>query len=192
MNQDPTVKELSQRVDVLEKALGTCEEEKKALEISVERYRAIVKNTSEAVVVIQNEKVKLANSVAVSMSGFSFNGKPGASRSFLEWIHPDDRETVIRHYGRRLEGKNRPFALHFGIPVSNKGYQLEGDSHVGESVWVSGRLFRPHPGGRGEPVGGGCWGVYRGKTFHSGPEHGGARSPGIVGCGRVGAVNSDD
>jgi chromosome segregation ATPase len=91
MDQNSTAEELLQRVSTLEKELDSCREENKALEKSLDRYRSIMKNTSEAVVVIQNEKIKLANAVAVNMSAFPLNGQPGAARPFLEWIHPDNQ-----------------------------------------------------------------------------------------------------
>ncbi|MCJ7773788.1 MAG: PAS domain S-box protein, partial [Desulfobacterales bacterium] len=108
MDQNPIVEEVAQQVSALEKALDSCREEKKSLEKSLDRYRSIVKNTSEAVVVIQNEKIKLANAVAVNMSGVLLNGQGGVARPFLEWVHPDDRDTVVQNYAKRIQGEKVP------------------------------------------------------------------------------------
>lgn len=119
MDQNPTVEELLQKISDLDKALDSYKQEKKILEISLDRYRSIVKNTSEAIVVIQYDRIKLANSVAVNMSGFSLDGQPGATRPFLEWIHPDDREMVVQNYANRAQGEKVP--AQYDVRLLDKG-----------------------------------------------------------------------
>ncbi|MBW2179148.1 MAG: PAS domain-containing protein, partial [Deltaproteobacteria bacterium] len=123
MNQNPTVEELVQRITALEETLDGYRKEKDTLKKSLDRYRSIVKNTSEAIVVIQNEKIKLANAVAVNMSGFPLNGQPGAARSFLEWVHPDDREAVVQNYAKRIQGEKVPSQYDVRLLDKEKNYR---------------------------------------------------------------------
>jgi len=123
MNQNPTVEELFQRITALEETLDGCRKEKDTLKKSLDRYHSIVKNTSEAIVVIQHEKIKLANAVAVNMSGFSLDGQPGAARPFLEWVHPDDREAVVQNYAKRIQGEKVPSQYDVRLLDKEKNYR---------------------------------------------------------------------
>ncbi len=69
---------------------------------SKEKYRTLVENASEAIVVAQDGMLKFVNRMAREMTGYS---EPELlSSPFLELIHPDDRDMVGEHYLRRLEG----------------------------------------------------------------------------------------
>lgn len=123
MDQNPTVEALSHRLASLEEELTILRKENNHLKKSLDRYRSIVKNTRDAVVVIQNEKIKLANALAVKMSGLSLNGQQGPNRSFLEWIHPEDRETVISNYTSRLKGKKAPDSYDVRLLDKDQNYR---------------------------------------------------------------------
>ena len=80
-------------------------ERKRAEEVlhtSEERYRLLVENASEAIVVAQDGMLKFVNRMAIDLTGYSEQDL--TSRPFPEFVHPDDRGMVVEHYLRRLKG----------------------------------------------------------------------------------------
>jgi len=75
------------------------EEQLKARE---EQFRLLFKNASEAILVIQDNRVQLANAAAETYAGYS--AEEMAGRPFLEFIHHEDRERVAVYYYKRLNG----------------------------------------------------------------------------------------
>ena len=94
-----------------------------ALRISEEKYRTLVENATEGIIIIQDEKTKFANPLAIAQSGYSaeelFQIPVGAL------VHPDDREAVLGRYRQRIQGEQIP-----GIQT----YRLLNQS--GEGLWV--------------------------------------------------------
>lgn len=74
-----------------------------ALRANEEKYRNVVENANEAIVVLQDGKVKFANPRASELTGFTFD--EFKNNSFVELIHPDDRQVGIEYYQRRLKGE---------------------------------------------------------------------------------------
>ena len=73
-----------------------------ALQASEARYRQLVENANEAILVAQDGLLKFVNRMAIEMTGYS---EPELiSRPFPEFIHPDDREMVVDRYRKRLAG----------------------------------------------------------------------------------------
>lgn len=61
-------------------------------------YSTIVDNTGEAILVIQNQRIRFCNARAVELSGYS---ETEIRRlSWLNLVHPDDREMVLSECGR--------------------------------------------------------------------------------------------
>ncbi len=75
----------------------------KALQASESRYRQLVENANEAIIVVQDGLLKFVNRTAIEMTGYS--EAELISRPFLEFIHPDDRKMVMDHHRRRLAGE---------------------------------------------------------------------------------------
>jgi PAS domain S-box-containing protein/putative nucleotidyltransferase with HDIG domain len=73
-----------------------------ALRESEEKYRTLVENAAEAILVAQDGMLKFVNRMAIEIIGYS--EQELSSSPFLEFIHPDDREMVGERYLRRLEG----------------------------------------------------------------------------------------
>src|SRR4030042_4623498 len=73
-----------------------------ALEASEARYRALVENAHEIIIVAQDNMSKYSNPRAVEITGYSL--KELTSRPFMEFIHPDDRQMAMENYSRRLKG----------------------------------------------------------------------------------------
>jgi len=94
-----------------------------ALHESEERYRTVIENASEAIVVAQDGLFKFANPKTMELlqsTPVNIIGRP-----FIDFIHPDDRELVFERYQRRVRGEN--------IPV-NYDFRFVGEN--GRIVWV--------------------------------------------------------
>jgi len=74
-----------------------------ALSASEEKYRVVVENANEAIVVAQDGFIRFANPVAVAMSGYTRDEY--YAMPFIDLIHPDDRERVIANYRKRIAGE---------------------------------------------------------------------------------------
>jgi PAS domain S-box-containing protein len=74
-----------------------------ALRASEEKYRALVENANEAIIVTQDGALKFANPKASKLFGYSLEEAVG--RPFVEFIHPDDRYLVAERYRKRLDGE---------------------------------------------------------------------------------------
>jgi len=77
-----------------------------ALLDSEKKYRMVVDNANEGIVVTQDGMLKLVNPQAKKFTGFSeSNSETG---NFLNYIHPDDRQMVYEHHRKRLSGEEVP------------------------------------------------------------------------------------
>ena len=74
---------------------------------SEEKYRLVVENANEAVVVVQDEKLRFFNQKAVELSGYS--REELESISFVNILHPDDRKPALQYQQTLLQSINAPF-----------------------------------------------------------------------------------
>lgn len=74
-----------------------------AIKDSERKYRTLVENANEAIVIAQDGFIKYANPKALEMLGYSEEFVK--SRPFVEFIHPDDREMVFSRYQKRISGE---------------------------------------------------------------------------------------
>jgi PAS domain S-box-containing protein len=81
-----------------------------ALLESEEKYRQVVSNAGEAIMVIQDGLAKFANPRAMELLGYS-RGKLDPRR-LVELVHPDDREVADKLYLATLKGKGLSPAYH--------------------------------------------------------------------------------
>jgi PAS domain S-box-containing protein len=84
-----------------------------ALRESEEKYRLVVEHATEAIVVAQDNRLKLVNPKAVELTGYS--GADLTSLPFVEFIHPEDRELVLERHRKRLRGEELPSVYPFRI-----------------------------------------------------------------------------
>src|SRR4030042_859779 len=77
-----------------------------ALRDSEERYRLVVENAHESIVVIQDGKMVFANSKIEELSGWTV--EEVLSRPMLDFVHPDDLEMIANTHVRRLRGEDVP------------------------------------------------------------------------------------
>jgi PAS domain S-box-containing protein len=76
------------------------------LKRSEERYRQVIENAEEAILVVQDGWVKFCNPKSVEISGYSVEEQKG--RPFIEFMHPDDRDPILKNYTFRMAGKPSP------------------------------------------------------------------------------------
>lgn len=86
--------------------------------IAQERYRLVVENANEAIVVAQDGIVKFINPSTIRILGYS--KEEIESRPFIDFIHPDDRAMVLERYRARLRGEEVPPVYSFRV-VNKKG-----------------------------------------------------------------------
>jgi len=77
-----------------------------ALLDSEQKYRLVVENANEGIVITQDEMLKLVNPQVTQLTGFPENELK--TRTFLDYIHPDDKDMVIEHHRKRLTGEEIP------------------------------------------------------------------------------------
>jgi len=89
-----------------------------ALQESKEKYRCVVENAKEAIVVAQDGVLKFVNPRTLEITGYSESEL--LSLSFIEFIHPDDRSMVLENYKKRLQGEKVPEVYSFRM-VTKEG-----------------------------------------------------------------------
>ncbi len=72
----------------------------KALQKSEERYRLLVNNANEAIVIAQDGMHKFVNPKAVEFYGYP--AEVLTSTPFLEFTHPEDKEQLFERYQKRI------------------------------------------------------------------------------------------
>ena len=80
---------------------------------SEEKYRLVVDNAAEAIIITQDEKLVFVNSATEDIIGYS--AAILTSRSFIDFIHPDDRNTVVGYHIKRLKGEEVPIVYDFRV-----------------------------------------------------------------------------
>ena len=75
----------------------------KALAESEAKYRKVVENVNEGILVTAEGRILYANPRALELSGQDADS--ALSRPFIEFIHPEDRERVIGNHLRRMRGE---------------------------------------------------------------------------------------
>jgi PAS domain S-box-containing protein len=84
-----------------------------ALRESEEKYRLVIDTAGEAILVAQDAKMVFTNPRTSEMTGYTREELLG--RSFIEFIHPDDRTLVADRYRRRIAGEHVPDRYDFRI-----------------------------------------------------------------------------
>jgi PAS domain S-box-containing protein len=75
----------------------------KALAESEAKYRTVVENANEGILVTAGGRILYSNPKGVELTGVDM--QTALSRPFIEFIHPDDRELVMNNHVRRLRGE---------------------------------------------------------------------------------------
>jgi PAS domain S-box-containing protein len=94
-----------------------------ALRESEEKYRLVVENAGDAIIVAQNGVLKFINPRATDLTGYE--DEDLKSRRFLDFVHPDDRHVVAQRYEDRLKSGPLPSSYPFRVIAKD-----------GRTVWV--------------------------------------------------------
>lgn len=103
-----------------------------ALHESEEKYRLVVENAAEAILIAQEGMIRFANPGCVRLIGYP--EEILTSKSFAEFIHPEDREMVLERHRTRFAGEEVPAVYPFRI-VTNAGTVKWVEIHAVIVVW---------------------------------------------------------
>jgi PAS domain S-box-containing protein len=112
--------EVTGRTDELRQALENLQQDiaerklaQEALRVSEEKYRTVVENAKEAIIITQDMNVVFVNHAGVDM--IKYSEKILTPKPFTDFIHPDDRNMVADHHIRRLKGEEVQSVYSFRI-----------------------------------------------------------------------------
>ncbi len=103
-----------------------------ALRTSEYKYRSLLENAGEAVLVLQDGRIKFFNKRTPEMIGRS--ERELAAKSFAEFIHPDDRAMVLQRYQQRMQGIPTPASYVFRV-LHGSGDLRWTEIKVAEIIW---------------------------------------------------------
>jgi len=114
-----------------------------ALHESQERYRTLAENAMDGIYVISPDGFEYVNPAFEKIFGYKAHEVCHKDFNFLDLIHPDDRELVLRRENGRKKGKELPPEYSFRVLTKNKKIKHVEVSTVplpGEKVRVLGIL----------------------------------------------------
>jgi PAS domain S-box-containing protein len=85
----------------------------RALSESEAKYRKVVENVNEGILVTAAGRILYANPRALALTGL--DDATAKSKPFIEFIHPEDRERVLNNHMRRLRGEPVENHYHFRV-----------------------------------------------------------------------------
>lgn len=104
---------------VVETALYRHMDESRLREVR-NNYRMMINNANEAIIVVQDGDIKFFNIKAIELFGFSTEEdyhllNEYITKSFVEFIHSDDRDMILKSYVKSVEGEKFEHAYSFRI-----------------------------------------------------------------------------
>ena len=100
-----------------------------ALRRSEEKYRLVVENAMEGILVAQDGWIKLANPKVLEYTGWSEQAI--MSRPFADLVHPEDKKGVIENHSKMLTGDN-----------DTGKYTLRAMDRAGQIRWIENNRVR--------------------------------------------------
>jgi PAS domain S-box-containing protein len=88
---------------------------------SEEKYRSVVENANEAIVVIQEGQFKFFNPKALQITGYT--AAELSSTLFANLLHPDDKAIVLEQHFKRLKGEE--FTNIYSFRIIDKNFQVK-------------------------------------------------------------------
>ena len=77
------------------------------------KYHLVVEHANQGILIAQEGMIKFSNPKMSEISGYS--QEELSSKSFTEFIHPDDRQMVVENHLKRLQGIELPHIYDFRI-----------------------------------------------------------------------------
>ncbi len=78
-----------------------------------ERYQKVVENASDLVIIVQDGAIHYANPMMSKITGYEQDEIQG--KSFIDFIHPDDRGILLERYMKNLAGDRFPRVFDYRI-----------------------------------------------------------------------------
>ncbi len=116
-------KSVERKTAELKKEMTLTSEQAGKLRASEENYRLLVENAGDGIVIIHDGRVLFVNPGATRIVGVRQEDVVGTS--FLEVIHPEDRERIQGYHVRRMRGEEVP-----------SRYEFRAVTASGETIWV--------------------------------------------------------
>lgn len=114
--EGPFLKEERDLLNVIAEQLGKNIERiqgEEMLRASEAKYSAVVENTADGIVIIQDGVLKFVNSASVELVGYTPEELIGID--FLNLVVPEHREMVMKRYSDRMAGKDVPSAYEISL-----------------------------------------------------------------------------
>jgi len=108
---------LKQTEQILRESEKQCRSFLEALEESEKKYRLIVDNVHEAILIYQHGTLKFINDRAVNFLGYT--EEVLTSKPLSDIIHPEDRDFVFEDHIKRLKGEEIPVVYPFRVVTKN-------------------------------------------------------------------------
>jgi len=130
MASTPSLEQLRQQLESLKREFEECRKAKEISQYNEFKYRSLVENVNEAILVAQNGVFQFANPKAEELFGFS--AEDLSAKSLSRFIHREDSEMVMERHAKRLREEKLPDVYPLRI--------VNGD---GKTIWVElkARLF---------------------------------------------------
>ncbi len=95
-----------------------------ALRESQEKYRLVVENANDGIIILQDGVIKFANPQAEVLSGYTAAELPAVP--FINYVSEEDRALVMKNHALRLEGGPAP--RNYSFRIKNKS---------GKQLWIN-------------------------------------------------------
>ncbi|MEE9224377.1 MAG: PAS domain S-box protein [Thermoplasmata archaeon] len=95
---------------------------------SEKKYSALVENTTDGIIILQNGEVRFANTASLKLVGYHPEEMVG--KNFLDFVAPRNRELVMKRYAARMAGKEVPPIYEMSI-LKNDGSELPVEVNAG-------------------------------------------------------------
>ncbi|BBO73419.1 hypothetical protein DSCW_08360 [Desulfosarcina widdelii] len=92
-----------------------------ALRRSEEKYRIVIEHANDAIFVLQDQRIRFMNPSASEILGDTLDNI--SERSFLEFVHPDDRPMIQDRYKRRMRGEKLSNRICFKMKNTNGDFR---------------------------------------------------------------------
>lgn len=106
-----------QYTDELESEIDDRKRAQRALRESEEKYRLLVENAEDAIFIARDGFIIFSNSKTSAIIGYTVSELKQIP--FLQMIHPEDRDMVMKRHIQRLEGKQPPSTYTFRVLNKN-------------------------------------------------------------------------
>jgi PAS domain S-box-containing protein len=113
-DQDKTRDQLIDELNELRRSFAELDVVQNPLTENESRYRQIIDKSNEAIFVLQDGRVQFANEKSSEIVGYSIEDILFAD-AIATFVYPEDREMVLQHHSRRLQGDEEFYQYDFRI-----------------------------------------------------------------------------